>query len=71
MNFYYYMHPPDFQTFLLHYYFQLLKMVVVEFISKLTFVPHCKISLENLRIKSYDQLYHEKVEKSWKTLISN
>ena len=39
-------------------------------IPKLNFVSHLKISLENLRKKSYDQTYHKKVEKSGKTLIS-
>ena len=39
-------------------------------IPKITFVTHCKISLENLTIKSYDWSYHQKVEKSRKTLIS-
>ena len=37
---------------------------------KLNFVSNLKISLENLRKKSYDQTYHKKVEKSGKTLIS-
>jgi hypothetical protein len=39
-------------------------------IPKLKIVSHLKISLENLRKKSYDQTYHKKMEKSGKTLIS-
>jgi hypothetical protein len=39
-------------------------------IPKLNVVSHLKISLENLRKKSYDQTYHKKMEKSGKTLIS-
>jgi hypothetical protein len=39
-------------------------------IPKLNFVAHSKIYQENLRKKSYYQIYHNKVEKSGKTLIS-
>ena len=34
---------------------------------KIIFVSNWKISLDNLRIKLYDQSYHQKVEKKWKT----
>ena len=39
-------------------------------ITKTNFVFHWEISLENLRIKSYDNSYHQKVKKRGKPLIS-
>ena len=38
-------------------------------IPEINFVSNWKISLENLKIKPYDQSYHQKVKKSGKPII--